>query len=198
MIYIDNNALELAHNLVKTIYSQTDSAHDLYHIERVLVNAKKIANQIDCNYNLVCLIALLHDVDDKKLFPNQEDENYHAKQILTSINLNERDIEFLAHEISIISFSKKSVPNSIEAKIVQDADRLDAIGAVGIARTFTYGGSKGRPIYSRTEDSTIQHFYGKLLLLGETLNFSYSKEIASQRIEFMKSFLEQFHKEIDM
>ena len=107
MIYIDNNALELAHNLVKTIYSQTDSAHDLYHIERVLVNAKKIANQIDCNYNLVCLIALLHDVDDKKLFPNQEDENYHAKQILTSINLNERDIEFLAHEISIISFSKK-------------------------------------------------------------------------------------------
>ena len=138
----------------------------------------------------VALSSLLHDVDDHKLFDTKD--NMNARQFLKNHNIDNNDIEFICQIINGVSFSKNKErhPQTIEGKIVQDADRIDAIGAVGIARTFAYGGKAGR-----TLESSLQHFNDKLLLLKDKMNTQEAKRIAQSRHLYMEEFLSEFQKE---
>lgn len=194
---------------VQELFKGESSGHDYFHTLRVYNNACKIAQKEECNILLVQLAALLHDVDDIKIFNTKNYNN--AKTILQEFKYNEQIINSVIKIISEISFKGKSTePTTIEGKIVQDADRLDAIGAIGIARAFTYGGNKNRELYNpdikprlnMTEEeyrsnngTTINHFYEKLLLLEKYMNTDTAKVIAKERTEFMNNFLKQFYKE---
>ena len=138
----------------------------------------------------VALSSLLHDVDDHKLFDTKD--NMNARQFLKNHNIDNDGIEFICQIINGVSFSKnkEKQPQTIEGKIVQDADRIDAIGAVGIARTFAYGGKAGR-----TLESSLQHFNDKLLLLKDKMNTQEAKRIAESRHLYMEEFLSEFQKE---
>ena len=138
----------------------------------------------------MALAALLHDVDDHKLFDTKDNAN--ARAFLTSNDLEEKEIEQICAIINGVSFSKNrgQRPESVEGQIVQDADRLDAIGAVGIARTFAYGGKLGRSL-----DDSIQHFYDKLLLLKDEMNTEEAKKMALHRHEYIEGFIEEFKTE---
>jgi uncharacterized protein len=194
---------------IQELFKGESSGHDYFHTLRVYNNACKIAQKEECNILLVQLAALLHDVDDIKIFNTKNYNN--AKTILQEFKYNEQIINSVIKIISEISFKGKSTePTTIEGKIVQDADRLDAIGAIGIARAFTYGGNKNRELYNpdikprlnMTEEeyrsnngTTINHFYEKLLLLEKYMNTDTAKVIAKERTEFMNNFLKQFYKE---
>lgn len=207
---IDNTIL-----FVKKTLQNAESGHDWFHIERVYKNAKLIAQTETCNLFIVELAALLHDIADSKF--HDGDENIGAttaNTFLKTQNLNTEVSEHIVNIIANMSFSKNIgntiTFNSIELKIVQDADRLDAIGAIGIARTFNYGGYKNRTIYNpeikpnlhltkkeykNSTAPTINHFYEKLLLLKEKMNTNTGKKIALERHEFMLLFLNQFYAE---
>ena len=193
---------------LKELYSNIHSGHDLKHTLRVLYNSLDIAKSIECDLKRVKLIALLHDADDPKIFNTINNDN--ARYILSKYELLDDSI---IEDINDISFkgNGKTIPKTIEGKIVQDADRLDALGAIGIARTFEYGGAHNRMMYDEgtkpREDlsideyhndnqTTINHFYEKLLKLGDLMNFEVSKKIGYKRIEFMKKFLDEFYDEI--
>ena len=169
-----------------------------------------LAKEIDCSLEVVSLAALLHDVDDEKLF--QSKEHQFAKKFLEeagiSLDLQERVLE----AISTVSFKnrREKTPSTIEGMIVQDADRLDALGAIGIARTFAFGGSRGRAMYDpkekpnlemtpeeyrNSQGTSVNHFYEKLFLLKDLMNTEAAKEMAREREEFMRRFLEQFYQE---
>jgi uncharacterized protein len=158
-----------------------------------------LAEQMDDEVS--CCAALLHDVDDHKLSPETSEGKLRALEFLNSHNVGMEKTAHIIRIIDTISFSaNKGAPESIEGKCVQDADRLDAIGAIGIARTFAFGGSRGRAIHDPSgEDKTtsVQHFYDKLLLLKDRMNTATGKEIARQRHEYMSQFLEQFYGEWD-
>ena len=159
----------------------------------------------------ICLLgAILHDVDDDKISPETHENKDNARRFLTENNYPQDRIEFICKIIGDVSFSEGVTPQSVEGKIVQDADRLDAIGAIGIARTFAYGGNKGREIYNpdikpnftrtkeqykSTKSPTINHFYEKLLLLEELMNTDIAKKVARKRTEFMQNYLEEFFAE---
>ena len=194
---------------LEELFISDHSGHDLKHTLRVLSNSLDIANNIRCDIFRVKLIALLHDADDKKLFNTIN--NFNARNILSKYSLMD---ESIIDDINNISFkgSGKTVPKSIEGKIVQDADRLDALGAIGIARTFEYGGAHNRMMYDdnikprdkidesnyyQDNQTTINHFYEKLFKLDNLMNFEYSKKIAKDRIKFMKEFLNEFYQEIE-
>ena len=140
--------------------------------------------------SVVALAALLHDADDHKLF--RTDNNANARRFLLRQNLDEETIKQIVAAINSVSFSQNrgKKPESFEGMIVQDADRLDAIGAVGIARTFAFGGSHGRDL-----DSSIRHFYEKLLLLKDRMNTAKAREMAEARHAFMKAFLQEWNTE---
>lgn len=200
---------------VKEIFSKDSSGHDYYHILRVYKLATKIAKQENADLNIVRLAALLHDVDDIKLFPETHATKQNAVDFMKANRIDAETIKRVCKIIDEVSFAGTDsvIPDSIEGKCVQDADRLDAIGAIGIARTFAYGGSRGRKIYNpeigpklqmnRTEyqknqDSTsINHFYEKLLLLKDMMNTKTGKEIAEHRHDVMENFLEEFKQEWD-
>jgi len=187
-----------AFDYVKNIFKNDFSGHDFYHTNRVYNLAKDIAKTQTCNIEKVCLVALLHDVDDYKLSPNTTKEMDNARLFLEKHNLEKIEIKSILNDINNISFSKgvDSALLSIEAKIVQDADRIDAIGAIGIARTFSYGGAHNRPIYDENNDQcTINHFYEKLLKLESLMNTTRGKYIAKERTLFLENFLQQFFKE---
>lgn len=156
------------------------------------------------------IAALLHDADDIKIFGTKNYEN--ARQIMTDCHLTADIIERVIDVIREISFkgTKTTVPESIEGKIVQDADRLDAMGAIGIARAFAYGGNHNRPIhipdyqpitdmseteYRNNKGTTINHFYEKLLLLKDMMNTDCAKSIAGKRDKYMREFLKEFQDE---
>ena len=145
-----------------------------------------------CNRQVVALAALLHDADDYKLFETKNNAN--ARAFLDSQNIDEATAVQICMAINSVSFSKNRgrCPELLEGKIVQDADRLDAIGAIGIARTFAYGGKHGR-----TLDSSIDHFHEKLLLLKAMMHTEKAKEMAEERHAFMESFLLEWEKETD-
>jgi uncharacterized protein len=193
---ISNEAL----NFIKDFFKKDYSGHDYYHTFRVYKTAMKISEKEDCDVNKVKIIALLHDVDDHKISPKTCKNLDNARTFLKSNNIDEDIINSICSDIKNISFSKRvnSSVLSIEAKIVQDADRLDAIGAIGIARTFAFGGAHNRAIYDieNKENSTIQHFYDKLLILEDLINTKYAKKLAKERTEFLKTFLNQFYKEL--
>ena len=199
---------------VKQKLENAESGHDWFHIERVYKNALLIAEGEDCDITVVKLGALLHDIADSKF--NDGDETVGpkvAREFLESQNTSE---EIITHVVNIIlnisfkggNFEKKFTSKELE--IVQDADRLDAIGAIGIARTFNYGGFKNRPIYNpniapqtnmtkeeykNSEAPTLNHFYEKLLLLKDKMNTKTGRKIAEERHKFMELFLSQFYSE---
>ena len=199
---------------VKKELENAEGGHDWFHIERVYKNALLIANGENCDILIVQLGALLHDIADSKFHDGDETVGpKKARLFLESKNFPENTIANVVNVIENISFkggheTKKF--SSLELDIVQDADRLDAIGAIGIARTFNYGGFKNRAIYNpklnpnlhmskeeykNSDAPTINHFYEKLLLLKDKMNTKTGKEIAAQRHEFMELFLDQFYDE---
>ena len=176
---------------IKALFEGSSDGHDADHSLRVYKNALAIAsNYPEADMDLISLSSLLHDVDDHKLF--QTENNSNARTFLKNQNVPAETIEEIVKIINSVSFSKNKGKTSetLEEKIVQDADRLDAMGAIGIARTFAYGGKKGRSL----EDS-VQHFHDKLLLLRDTLNTDEARDIAISRNEFMVKFLEELSKE---
>jgi uncharacterized protein len=201
-------------NFVRTTLQDAEGGHDWWHINRVFVNARLIAQTEPCDMLTVELAALLHDIADSKFHNgNEEIGPTTAGNFLRSINVDEFIIEHVQQIIRHISFKSgfdKPIFHSIELDIVQDADRLDAMGAIGIARTFSYGGFKGREIYNpgiapildmskeeykNSAAPSINHFYEKLLLLKDKMNTETGKKLAEQRHAFMLTYLEQFYRE---
>ena len=208
--------LQNTKNFVKQELQNAEAGHDWFHIERVFNNSLLIAKSEICSLEVVQLAALLHDIADSKFHNGDESIGPRtAKIFLESQNVNRETIDHVVKIIENISFKgshKNSDFTSIELQIVQDADRLDAIGAIGIARTFNYGGFKNREIYNpeikpnlamtkeeykNNSAPTINHFYEKLLLLKDKMNTKTGIQIAAQRHEFMETFLEQFFAECD-
>lgn len=199
---------------VKEQLNNAEGGHDWFHIERVYKNALLIAKEEFCNLQIVQLSALLHDIADSKFHDGDESVGPKvARRFLESQNVAGEIIDAVINIIENISFKggnfEKKI-SSIELDIVQDADRLDAIGAIGIARAFNYGGFKNRALYDpkiapnlnmsaeeykRSQAPTINHFYEKLLLLKDKMNTSSGKQIAQQRHLFMEKFLSQFYAE---
>ena len=201
---------------VKQELKNAEGGHDWFHIQRVYKNSLLIANGEDCDILVVKLAALLHDIADSKFHNGDETVGpKKARLFLESENVSENTIVHVINIIENISFKGgNTIKNfhSLELDIVQDADRLDAIGAIGIARTFIYGGFKNRSLYNpdiapnlhmskeeykNSETPTINHFYEKLLLLKDKMNTKTGKEIATERHRFMESFLSQFYAEWD-
>ncbi|WP_339228014.1 HD domain-containing protein [Oceanobacillus sp. FSL K6-2867] len=182
---------------VYTLFRDDETGHDYYHMERVARIAKMIAEVEQANEFLCEAAAWLHDVGDEKLFQNPKDSIKRTNAFLASILLKETDINTINHIISGVSYSKGVVvPDTLEGRIVQDADRLDAIGAIGIARTFAYGGANQQLMYHPTKKATsIQHFDDKLLKLKDFMHTKSAKELAIERHRFMESFLKQFYEE---
>ena len=188
------------------------SGHDWWHIVRVAEMAKKIAKHEQADSFICEMSALLHDIADEKLNATEEEGLKKVKEWLYSINLDKKSIEAIMDIISKMSYKGGGQPalQTLEGKIVQDADRLDAIGAIGIARTFAFAGANGDIIYNpaiapreqmtkeeyRNGKSTaINHFYEKLLKLKQLMNTDYAKIIAEERHLFMESYLQMFFKE---
>ena len=208
------SVIENTINFVKQQLENAESGHNWFHMERVYNNALLIAKEETCDLEVVQLAALLHDIADSKFHDGDETVGPKvARAFLSSENVS---VETINHVVLIIenisfkggNFEKKFTSKELE--IVQDADRLDAIGAVGIARTFNYGGYKNREIYNpeiapnlkmskeeykNSTAPTINHFYEKLLLLKDKMNTETGKKIAQQRHDFMETFLEQFYNE---
>ena len=191
--------IEEAKAFAKEIFAGDASGHDFDHTMRVFHIATRIAQEENADLLTVQLAALLHDVDDHKLSPETSEEKQRALKFLHSHGVGKERTAHIIRIIDTISFSaNKGAPESIEGKCVQDADRLDAMGAIGIARAFAFGGSRGRAICDPAgEDKTtsIQHFYDKLLLLKDRMNTDTGKAMALQRHEYMRGFLEEFYGE---
>jgi uncharacterized protein len=207
----------LLENTVAFVKSQLEHAeggHDWFHIERVYNNTVAIAKNEKCDLLVCQLGALLHDIADSKFHNGDEAIGPEtARKFLDGESVAEEIVEQVILIIENISFKGGNFEkqfNSIELQVVQDADRIDAIGAIGIARTFNYGGFKNRTIYNpeikpnltmskeeykKTDSPTINHFYEKLLLLKDIMNTNSGKKIAQKRHEFMETFLEQFYGE---
>ena len=180
-----------ASDYVRELFAGNSDGHGADHTMRVYHNAQKIMETYpEADAFIVSLSALLHDADDHKLFNTEN--NLNARHFMEINDLSPDTIEQICRTINSVSFSKNRgrSPETLEGKIVQDADRLDAIGAIGIARTFAYGGNAGRPL----EDS-IKHFYDKLLLLKNEMNTEAAKDIAQKRHEYMTGFLEEYFEE---
>jgi len=199
---------------VKQQLQNAEGGHDWFHIERVYKNSLLIAKEENCDLLVVQLGALLHDIADSKFYNG--DENVGPKTARTFLENQKVEENIIQNVIDIIknisfkggNFNKNFT--SIELEIVQDADRLDAIGAIGIARTFNYGGFKNRAIYDpnvpsnltmtkeeykNSESPTLNHFYEKLLLLKDKMNTQTAKKLAEKRHAFMQLFLEEFYTE---
>jgi len=199
---------------VKQQLENAEGGHDWFHIERVYKNSILIAQEEDCDLTVVKLGALLHDIADGKFHDGDETIGPKiARTFLESENVFEETINHVINIIENISFKGGNFENkfsSKELKIVQDADRLDAIGAIGIARTFNYGGFKNRALYDpsiapnlnmskeeykNSNSPTLNHFYEKLLLLKDKMNTATGKKIALERHKYMENFLSQFYAE---
>ena len=182
---------------VKKEFLGEGTGHDYFHLKRVVENALKIGKAENANLFLVELSAWLHDVGDYKLHDGVDRSEELVKEFLLTQNLSDELIDKVNEIISQVSFSKANSVTSLEAKVVQDADRLDALGAIGIARAFAFGGSRGRELWNpdQPESTTVQHFYDKLLKLKDLMNTETAKVIAEKRHRFLEEFLDQFYEE---
>ena len=192
---------------VKEKFENEYSGHDWFHTLRVFRTATRIAEAEGADVETVQLAALLHDVDDRKLSPETYADKANARSFLFANNVDESRIDEICRIIGEISFAENCVPSTLEGKCVQDADRLDAIGAVGIARAFAYGGNHNRLMYhpdiapnpnmSREEyvksnSTTVNHFHEKLFKLTDMMNTDTAKSIAKERDAYMKVFIAEF------
>ena len=203
-------------DFVKQELDGAEGGHDWFHIKRVFNNAKLIVKTENADELIVSLSALLHDIADSKFYDGDENIGPEkATEFLMSLNIDSSDIEHIVQIIKNISFKGGKVKRTFSSKeldIVQDADRLDAIGAIGIARCFNYGGFRDREIfnpnikpklnmtkteYKNSKAPSINHFYEKLLLLKNKMNTNTGKRIAIDRHKFMEQYLEQFYAEWD-
>ena len=189
-----------------------DAAHDFDHIMRVFKNAQNICKKENANEKLVLSAVLLHDIisypkSDKRSKLSSIKSAEESKKILKKFNFTKEEIQIISDAIRDHSFSRNAIPTTLEGKILQDADRLDAIGAIGIARVFAVGGSEKRPFYnikdpfckSRIPDDkiwTLDHFYRKLLKLESLMNTKSGKIEAKKRTRVLKDFLNELKKEI--
>ena len=208
------NHITLTINFVKEKLEGAEAGHDWFHIERVWKLSKKIAEKEGGNLEVIELSALLHDIADPKFHNGDETLALKISQnFLEELHVEGELIEQVLFVIKNISFKNRAeAPENppLELQIVQDADRLDAIGAIGIARTFNFGGFKNNLMYhpeikpnlgmnkkeyKKSNGTTINHFYEKLLLLKDLMNTETAKKIASERHDFMLQFLDEFYKE---
>ena len=176
---------------VEKLLGDNSGGHDTAHSVRVYKNALVIADkEPSCDLTIVALAAMLHDVDDHKLFDSADNDN--ARKFLISKGIPDSQIKEICRVINSVSFSKNrgKKPETVEGMIVQDADRLDALGAIGIARTFAYGGEHKRSI-----EESVQHFYDKLLLIKDELNTEAAREIASKRHAFLEAYIAELREE---
>lgn len=204
--------IEKVADIVKSKQSGETTGHDWWHTYRVWKTAKKIAQEEKADLFIVELAAILHDLEDWKFSGNNE--HHQAETVLNELGVEAENINQILEIIKTLSFKGAGVDSSmktIEGKVVQDADRLDALGAIGIARAFTTGAARGRIIYDpeskiseKSEDftikdskSTIHHFYDKLFLLKDLMNTETVKEMARNRHEFMEEFVNKFINEWD-
>lgn len=205
--------IEKTKEFVKNKLYGEGSGHDWFHIERVYNLSKYIEQKENADSFIVEMTALLHDIDDWKFSNTNHNSTTVTENFLKSLEIDDYSLEAIIKIIKTMSYKGgvvDSTQHTIEGKIVQDADRLDAIGAIGIARTFAYGGNKNRPIYDpsikpidfksledvkNAENHTINHFYEKLLKLKDLMNTDTAKEIAEKRHKFMEDFLNEFYNE---
>ena len=199
---------------VKNELQNAEGGHDWFHIERVYKNALLISESEKVDKTIVSLGALLHDIADSKFHNGDETVGpKKARKFLKSQNISEETIDHVVKIIENVSFkggNKNQEFHSKELEVVQDADRLDALGAIGIARTFNYGGFKNRKLYDpeikpnlnmtpseykASDAPTINHFYEKLLLLRDRMNTKTGRKLAEERHVFMETFLKQFYAE---
>ena len=192
---------ERAAEFARRIFEQDASGHDFDHTMRVYRMAVRIAGEEGADQQTVALAALLHDVDDRKLSPKTCTNKDWAAGFLETNGVAEPEIRKILQIISEISFSEgNGRPSTVEGMCVQDADRLDAMGAIGIARTFAFGGSRGRRMHDPEgldKESSIQHFYDKLLCLKDRMNTATGRKLAQERDCYLRSFLEEFYAEWD-
>ncbi|EOR23492.1 Outer membrane protein romA [Niallia nealsonii AAU1] len=207
------NIITKVEKLVKLEMEKDTSGHDWYHVDRVRKMALLLSEKEGNGYSRsIELASLLHDISDEKLNNSKEEGQQKLANILACISIDNHEKEQIITIISSVGFKGGNgiFPESLDAKIVQDADRLDAIGALGIARTFAYGGSVGSPIYDpslsirqkmteeeyrKNNSSSIHHFYEKLLKIKNLLHTDSARKIAEARHLFMESFLQEFYKE---
>ena len=206
-IVISPSALSFCRNSAERLLTQDYSGHDWEHTLRVMKNAETIyhseyASNPKYDLNLLLLCACLHDVADHKFYPEEEARKKVIFSLLTQTNIGNKEQQIIFGLIESISFSqqKSCDPRYVELSyILQDADRLDAMGAIGIARTFAYGGKNGRKIYdlSGNKPDSIQHFYDKLLHLADAMHTDTARQLAAERQNFMNLFLNEFYHEIN-
>lgn len=213
LIFSKEQVLESAREWARSVHEQDASGHDFWHIIRVANNARTIAEHTGANSFLCELTAYLHDIADEKITSNPETSKQQIIQFLETKRMSPDDIHHIIEIISTMSYkggANTQPMRTLEGQVVQDADRLDAIGAIGIARVMAYSGDKGRPIhdptiavrekmtvaeYRSSRGTGINHFYEKLLKLKDLMNTDYAKKLAEGRHQFMEEFLNQFYAE---
>ena len=186
--------IDAAIEYIRRLFAENADGHGLEHALRVYRTALHLAKSAPAADPLVVALgALLHDADDHKLFHTEHNAN--ARRFLTEQGVDQETADRICGAINAVSFSQNrgKRPETIEGQLIQDADRLDAIGAVGIARTFAYGGKHGR-----TPEDSIAHFHEKLLLLRDLMNTEQAKALAEERHAFMEAFLRQWDRETDI
>ena len=201
-----------AESYVRAFFAGEASGHDAQHTFRVCALARTIARSEGADEAVAALAALLHDVDDRKLSPATWEGKDNAVRFMREQGVVPETQEAVLHIIRTMSFGGdgKSVPDSLEGRCVQDADRLDAMGAIGIARTFAFGGSRGRQMhdpdeapdmhltpeqYAQRQSTSVNHFHEKLLRLRALMNTAEGRRLAEHRHRYMEAFLEEFHAE---
>ena len=209
---IDESVFNDAISFAKQLFSKDSSGHDIYHTIRVHDLSVAIQKIEGGDIDIIRLTALLHDVDDRKLFDSKGLSN--AIGFMTDHDIPKKMRDDICNNISDISFKGKDTvsPDTLEGKIVQDADRSDAIGAIGIARAFAYGGSRGRAMhipeehsrnhmtedeYFSNQSTSLNHFYEKLFLLKDLMNTDTGRNMAEHRHDYMKGFVDEFLSEWD-
>lgn len=206
-----NKVIKNTVSFVKERLGKEGTGHDWWHVERVWNNAKAIYKTEKVDKFIIDLAVLLHDVGDRKVINKESDDYSIAENYLVQNRVSPKNIEEVMFIIKNMSFSQslnnKSNKMSNEFQVVQDADRLDALGAIGIARLFAFGGSRSRPLYDPTkkaqkidtkenykkmESSSFHHFYEKILLLKDLMNTKTAKKIAQRRHQYIKDYMKQF------